>query len=262
MVQRRIGQHQPKMSVSGSDRFGDLNIFALAQEDNRTRTRAQQRFVFFSDEAELPDGSEIRSHDGKRLILPMFPRPKTPHGITIKSITGKVVSAESLNRQDHSSPQQPRGAGDRVAYKDLVPSGIQKANSRAALRASIRLSMKAAIGRVVEFALAVVTHFKTGHGRALAIVGNVLDNGKSRTAIGAVNKRIAIAPIRGIEKLSEQVVTGGRVRRNQRTPFFIALAANDVESALTPERNDPVINALYARQRRRLFAEISEKTVT
>jgi hypothetical protein len=52
------------------------------------------------------------------------------------------------------------------------------------------------------------------HGRALAIVGNVFDDGESGTAIGAVNKRIAIAPIKGIEKLFETVVTGGRIRRD------------------------------------------------
>ena len=86
---------------------------------------------------------------------------------------------------------------------------IQQANSRTTLRASIWLSMKAPIGGVMKFARAIAAHFKRRHRRAPAIVGNALDNGKSRTTIGAVNKGIAIAPIRWIEKLFETVGAGG-----------------------------------------------------
>src|SRR6266481_1317420 len=121
--------------------------------------------------------------------------------------------------------------------------------------------MKAPIGRVMEFACAIAAHLKKFHGRALAIVGNILDDSKSGATIRAIDKRIAIAPISRIEKLFETVLTCRRVGRDQCTPFLFALAANDIESRLTLRRDDPAVNVLYARQRRRLLAQIREETL-
>ena len=95
---------------------------------------------------------------------------------------------------------------------------IQQPNSRAALRASIRLGMKAAIGRVMEFARAIAAHLKMSHGRALAIVGNVLDDGKSGTTIRAVDKRITVAAVAGIEEFFKTVLAGAHVRRSKNLP--------------------------------------------
>src|SRR5262249_51968627 len=136
---------------------------------------------------------------------------------------------------------------------------IQQVNSRAALRASIGLSVKTPIGGVMKFARAVVAHFKGRHGRLLAVVGNVLDDGESRTTVGAVNKRIAIAPIRWIEKLGETIVAGGCIRGDQHTSLLFILTADDIESGLTFQRHDPAINVFDPRQRRRLFPKMCEE---
>src|SRR5262245_37867786 len=136
---------------------------------------------------------------------------------------------------------------------------IQQVNSRTALRTSIGLSVKAAIGRVMKFPRAVAAHFKGRHGGSLAIIGNVLDDGESRTTVGAVNKRIAISPIRWIEKLDETVVAGGCIRGDQHTSLLFILTADDVESGLSLRRHDPAINVFDPRQRRRLFAQMCEE---
>jgi hypothetical protein len=149
----------------------------------------------------------------------------------------------------------------RVIARNLVTGIIQQANAWTALRASIRLGMETPIGGVMEFARAIAAHLKMAHGRALAIVGNILDDGKSGTAIGAVDERIAIAPIRRIEKLFETIVTGRRVRRDQYTPLLFAAAADDAESLFALCWDDPAIHILYARERRRLLAQMREKTL-
>ena len=136
----------------------------------------------------------------------------------IQRITGEVISAESFDCQDRTLPQQLRSMRYRFAVQDLVSMSIQQANSRAALRASIRLSMKAAIGRVMEFARAIAAHLKMSHSRALAIVGNVLDDGKSGTAIRAVDKRITVAAVAGIEEFFKTVLAGAHVRRSKNLP--------------------------------------------
>ena len=138
------------MSLAGSDCFGDLNLIALAQEHDRTRVGAQQYFVFLGNRAELLDRSKVTSHERKGFLLAMFPRSQSPRGVMVQRITGEVISAEPFHCQDRTLPQQPRGMRYRVAVQNLLPTAIQQANSRAALRASIRLSMKASIGRVME----------------------------------------------------------------------------------------------------------------
>jgi hypothetical protein len=78
--------------------------------------------------------------------------------------------------------------------------------------------MKAPIDWVMEFARAIGAHFKNRHGRALAIIGNIFDDSKSGTAIGAVNKRITVAAVAGIEEFFKTVLAGAHVRRSKNLP--------------------------------------------
>ena len=82
-----------------------------------------------------------------------------------------------------------------------------KADMRSAFGTGIRLSMKAPIRGVVVFSLAGRTHPKMPHGGPGTVIGNVIDDGVARSAIGAIYKRIQIAPITGIEKLAQAVIT-------------------------------------------------------
>src|SRR5580765_4435401 len=102
--------------------------------------------------------------------------------------------------------------GYRVGVPDAALTWIKYSDSRAALRASIGLGMKAATVRIVILTRAQSAHPKVLHRRPLAVVRNIFDDGKSRPAVGAVNERMAKAAVDRIEKLFETVVTGGRVR--------------------------------------------------
>src|SRR5262249_38234382 len=102
MMQWCIRQHQTKIPMGRSDGFGNPNILALAQEDDRAPVGAQQPFLFVSEVTELVDRLQIRSHDGKRFVLAMFLRSQPPHSIMIECITSEVVSAESFHCQDNA----------------------------------------------------------------------------------------------------------------------------------------------------------------
>ena len=57
------------------------------------------------------------------------------------------------------------------------------------------LGMKAAVKRIVVFSSAFRAHLKIRHGRLWAVIGNILDDRESRTAIGAIDEWVAITPV-------------------------------------------------------------------
>src|SRR4030095_7091064 len=88
-------------------------------------------------------------------------------------------------------------------------------NLRPALRARIRLRMKTAVRWIVILRATCRAHDQTRHGRERAVVRNVLDDRVPRSAIGAVDERIKISTVGGIQKFAEAVCTGCDVRRNR-----------------------------------------------
>jgi len=71
--------------------------------------------------------------------------------------------------------------------------------------------MKAAIGAVVIFSLAIRAHHEIAHGGSGTVVGDVLDDGESGAAVGAVGEGIAIAPILLVKDLLLTFMAGGNV---------------------------------------------------
>jgi hypothetical protein len=82
--------------------------------------------------------------------------------------------------------------------------------------------MKAPVGGVIIFRLALPAHLKVLHGRLGPVIGDVIDNGISGTAIGAVYKGVAMPPISGIEHFIQAVIANADIRRYQGCHCFIA----------------------------------------
>ena len=76
---------------------------------------------------------------------------------------------------------------------------IFKPDLRSANRTSDRLGMKTAVERIVVIPGAIRAHGKIRHGRLRAVVRDILDNGEARTAIGAIDKWIAVPAIFWVE---------------------------------------------------------------
>ena len=72
---------------------------------------------------------------------------------------------------------------------------------RAAGGTGIRLGMKSPVVRIFVFGAAIRAHCEGLHGCVRAVVGERFDDRETGTAVGAVGKRITIAPVLGIEYL-------------------------------------------------------------
>jgi hypothetical protein len=75
-----------------------------------------------------------------------------------------------------------------------------------------RLGVEAPIQRIFVFGAAVVTEREIRHGGVWTVVGNVLDDGEARSAIGAVDEGIEVAPVIRIEQFALAIGTDGGIR--------------------------------------------------
>ena len=77
-----------------------------------------------------------------------------------------------------------------------------EAHMRTTDRAGVRLGMKAPVEGVIVFCLACRAHRKDAHSRLVPVIRHILDNRKTWATVGAIDKRIAIAPVRRVEELT------------------------------------------------------------
>jgi len=67
--------------------------------------------------------------------------------------------------------------------------------------------MKAPVKRIIVFTPAGRTHGEDAHRGLIAIIGDILNNREARPAVGAVDKRVVVAPVIRIEKFVQAIVT-------------------------------------------------------
>ena len=163
--------------------------------------------------------------------------------MTAKGFSSRCLRRRSLSAISGSSQRQARwmpprpltatifpghqslaGKLDRVAG-DAVSVRVQIEDLRPADRAAVRLRVVAAVFDVVVFPVAVRAHGEGAHGGLRPVVGDVLDDGKARAAVGAVDEGVAIAPVPGVQQLPQAVVTDADIRGNERVALRLRLAA-------------------------------------
>src|SRR5262249_46656338 len=127
-------------------------------------------------------------------------------------IAGEVIPAEALQGADPASQEGGREGSHGIGGGDRPSLSGQQLKPWSASRAAGGLSVKAAVGGVLVLRPAGSAHWEARHRRALAVVGRPGHNRQSGTAVGAVEERIAIAAVGGIEQFREAVRTGGHVR--------------------------------------------------
>ena len=99
-----------------------------------------------------------------------------------------------------------------IVCKNLLSHTVMKGYTGSADGTCIGLGMKTPVFRIIVFMLALGTHGKIPHGCFGAIIGDIINNGISRAAVGAIDKRIAKTAIHWIEQLPSAVVTNRHVR--------------------------------------------------
>jgi hypothetical protein len=92
--------------------------------------------------------------------------------------------------------------------------------------------VKASAQRIVVFALTRFAHFKNAHRRVRAVVRNVFDNCKARSAIRAVDKGITKPPVISIEHFAQAIVANAHIRGNERVFVSLNLAFGNIKIVL------------------------------
>ena len=182
-----------------------------------------------------------RHHDGERLALAAFALAQLRQRIGVRGVADQVEAAEALHRHDAALEQQldrfredgvGRFAGIAPLRLLLALRKVHPAYVRTAIPAGVGLRVETAIERIGVFGGATRAHGEILHGRCGAIVGQRPDDGEARAAVRAVDERVAVAAVCGVEQLIQTVVAGGEVGGNQRGLLSIVIVGEaDVERA-------------------------------
>ena len=169
--------------------------------------------------------------------------------------------AEALDRDNLPFADGRAGQGDRVA---LLPDAVcvQIEHMRPADRAAVGLGVVAAILDVVVFPVAVGAHRELTHARERPVVGHVFNNRKARSAVGAVDEGIAVAPVTRTQQLAAAVVAQGDIRRDQRIAHALGPALEDAKIRKMPQLVEIFgLNVLDHGQHRRTVGQFLDKAL-
>ena len=276
-VQRRVRQHRPEVPLPHGDLGVDgesagcrrrrgasrpaalprlrtgravrMHVPPLKQHDG-VFGRGQQLDLAVVHPAVTAQLLEAVEHHGKRLVGPPFAVLEPQDRSAIGRVARQMEAAEALHRQDLAAPQQLRRSTYRPgrvidsAHRQLLDRAVRpahQAHARAAHRAGVGLGMEAPVRGIFVLAPASGAQREGTHGRALAVVGQVLDDREARATVRAVGEGIVVAAIGRIEQLGAAVSAGRDVRRDQ-------LIGAGLDSAVR-DHEDLVVFALRGRTR-------------
>ena len=255
-MQRRIWQHHADVSVLAEM---VVSLASFFQQDDGFAGSGKDFLLGFRERADLPCRFRIPAHDGKGLFIALLSPPKLRGDGRLITAAGQMKAAEALHREDFSGFQCvsrkldgiPRhGAARRVQIRDLRP----------AHGAAVRLGVIAAVFNVVILSFTVRAHREGLHGGLRPVIGHVLDDREARSAVGTVDKGVAIPAVGRILQFSKAVSADRDIRRDEGVSLILPLTADDGKGLEAFARNLPACNGFNHRKRRRLGRQIGKET--
>jgi hypothetical protein len=235
VMQRRVREHHAELGRPRGDRRRHLQV--EAPDDDRPRGRAQLRRPV-----------DRAHHQRERPVLAVLARAQARDHLLVVRPAREVESADALDRDDRAVEQ--RAGGDLDARRD----------ARAARRAGVRLRVEAPVGRVVVLGLAGRAHREARHRGRRPVVGHAGDDREARPAVGAVDERVAVAAVGGVEELGEAGVAGRGVG-SDRGVGAPADARADAEPRLARVGDRLAGHRFDRRERRRVAVQPREEVV-
>ena len=111
-------------------------------------------------------------------------------------------------------------------------AGLAPRNVRPAIKAGIGLRVKPPVKRVAILCGTGGAHGKAIHRGGRSVIGQRPDDGKARSAVGAVDKGIVKASVGGVEQLVQAVVARGDVGRDERRVGGLILRCHNAKAPL------------------------------
>jgi len=166
----------------------------------------EQAFFHLGTVGEPSNFIHAGRHHCKWLFVPLFAPPQLVDGGFVTCIHRQVVASNPLDRYDTPFTKQLHRPGERVTRHRLALV-VEQRQTRPACGAGSRLRMEAPVGRVPVFLPAAVAETELSHGCQGAIIGNTGDDRVTRAAIGAIDERVPVAAVAGVEQLPQAIGT-------------------------------------------------------
>ena len=218
-----------------------------AQQHDGTNAAGQQAALGVVDMAQAFSIGKAAHHNGKRLITATLAAAKLGYRLLVGGVACQVKSAQSLDGDDTAVGQQLDAAFDdgiaglarradgwcRPRALELhVARRLSPRNMRSTIKAGIGLRMKAPVKRVAILCGALGAHGETIHRGSCSVIGQRANDGKARSAIGAVDKGIVKASVGGVEQFAQTVVARGDVGRDERRVGGLILRRHNAKALL------------------------------
>ena len=142
----------------------------------------------------------------------MFTLSKGCYSSLVLRIHHQVKAPQALDGQNVARLQQANSLCYGILDCHCCPLVVEKLHHGPTNRAGIGLSVKPAVHGIIIFSLALGTHLKVSHGGFGPVIGDIIDDGVTGTAVGAVNKRVLITPVPRVQQFLQAVIANGHVR--------------------------------------------------
>jgi len=160
----------------------------------------------------------IPHHHGKWLLRAVLQLPQTGYGILVRGVAAQVEAADALYCGD-AAPADDLPCVQDGGLARLGPA--RNVDPGAAVVAAHRLGVEAPGGRGGIFIAALPAHGKLAHAGSHPVVGHGIKYGEAGPAVRAVDERVQVAAVAGVEKLLGALGAYGDIGRNENVPVFV-----------------------------------------
>ncbi len=233
-VQRRGRQHHTERAVAGRHGVADRGAGSALEQDDRPLRRDQQILLDRADVGERSDHVEVGGEQGEGLLLPVLAPAQVKDCGLVRGVDGQVVPTQALHRHDVAGTEPVDHRLDHVTDLDRLERRIPQHQLGSARRTAGGLGVEAPVERVVVLGTTGGAHREPGHRGRGAVVGQTPHDAEPRSAVGAVEERVAVPAVGGVVQLGQ----AGRARshvggdRRRRVAGRIGAALHDPERLL------------------------------
>ena len=210
-LHRSVRQHHTNLWIARCNTFAKrfFSVFFFVQKQDRLLMSGQDLFLFFTDQAFSFHRLQIFRHDCKWLRRTLFEFPKPSHRFFICCITTQMEASDSLDRYNASFCDDPSGINDRIPPAFFSSDQI---DLRSALITADRLCIVSPGRRIIIFFRTVRTHRKFFHTGAFPVIRKGIQDRKTRTTAGTVDKWMQISAVLRIKHFFLAFITNCNIR--------------------------------------------------
>ena len=261
VVQGGVGEHHAELRSTGRHRSGHRKTEAVRPaggEHDRPLGRGEQVPFGVAQRHQALRFGDAGDHQRERLVLAVLARAQRGHHRLVVGAAREVIPADALDGENRAVAQRGRGRGHRViaapGRRHLAVARHQR-HARTARRTGVGLGVKAPVPGVLVLRAAGGAHGKARHSGERPVIGDSAHDREAGAAVGAVDERIAVAPVRGVPQLAPAVGAHRGVGRDRGVGCLAVRALADREPRLPRCRELLEGHVLDDRQRRGLRAE-------